>query len=84
MEPGRQDCSYYDCDKEASWIIREDWVSGGRIFDSLEMAVCPAHVPPCAGGEDPNFLWACGRPHYMKPIGGEDFTVIHSGPWGFE
>ncbi len=83
MEPNRQDCAYYDCDKKASWIFREDYVTGRRIFNSFEMAVCSQHVPPCAGGEDPNFLWACGRPHRIKLIGSEDFTV-HSGPWGFE
>ena len=84
MKPNRQDCRYYDCDKEASGIIREDLVSRGRILDSLEMAVCPQHVPPCAGGEDPDFLWACGRPHLFKPIGEEDFEVIHNRPWGFD
>lgn len=83
MEPNRQDCAYYDCDKEASLIVREDWVSRGRIFDSLEMAVCLTHVPPCAGGKDPDLLWACGRPHLFKPIGSEGFEVIHSRPWGF-
>ena len=84
MEPNRQDCAYYDCDKKASVIVREDYVMGRRVFDSFEKAVCPQHVPPCAGGKDPDSLWACGRPHYIKPIGGEDFEVIHSRPWGFE
>ncbi len=84
MKPDRQDCTYYDCDKEASLIVREDWVSGDRIFDSLEMAVCHQHVPPCAGGEDPKFLWACGRPHLFKPIDEEAYEFIHMGPWGFE
>lgn len=81
---GAGPCYYYDCDQEALLIVREEYVSGRRIFDTRELAVCPEHVPPCAGGEDPEFLWKCGRPHSIKLIGGKELRVIHCEPWGFD
>ncbi len=81
---GAAPCDYHDCDNEARLIVREDYSTADRIFGNFDGAVCLQHVPPCAGGQDPDSLWACGRPHYMKPIGEEDFTLIHSRPWGFE
>lgn len=76
-------CEYDGCQEMARFIVREDYVTGGRTFDTFQAAVCPQHVPPCAGGQDPHFLWACGRPHLMKPIGGKEFRAIHTRPWGF-
>ncbi len=83
-DAGAAPCDYYDCANEARLIVREDYSTADRIFNSFEGAVCPQHVPPCAGGEDPDSLWACGRPHRIKLIGGEDFEVIHRCPWGFD
>ena len=81
---GGAPCYYYDCDQEAKFVIREDYVTGRYIFDTKEHAVCSQHVPQCAGGEDPHVLWKCGRPHSIKLIGEKEFRVIHSEPWGFE
>ena len=80
---GGKPCYYYDCNQEAKFVIREDYVTGGLIFDTKEHAVCPQHVPQCAGGEDPHFLWKCGRPHFIKIVGEKEFRVIHREPWGF-
>ena len=77
-------CYYHDCNNEARLIVREDYSTDDRIFNSFEGAVCPQHVPPCAEGQDPYSLWACGRPHRIKPIGEREFRVIHADPWGFE
>ncbi len=76
-------CKYYGCDEEAKFVVREKYVTGVYIFDTNELAVCPEHVPQCAGGEDPETFWACGRPHFIKLVGGKEFGVIHSEPWGF-
>ena len=77
-------CKYYGCDEESKFVIREDYVTGRLTFDTNELAVCPEHVPQCAGGEDPVTFWACGRPHFIKIVGGKEFRVIHSDPWGFD
>ena len=81
---GAVPCDYHDCENEARLIVREEYSTADLIFGNFEGAVCPQHVPPCAGGQDPDSLWACGRPHRIKPIGEGEFRVIHADPWGFE
>ncbi len=84
QDAGAAPCDHLGCDNEARLVVREDYTTANRILDNFDGAVCAQHVPPCAGGEDPDLFWACGRPHWIKPIGDGDFEVIHIAPWGFE